>query len=169
MLTAPAFTVPAPTACLWCAANGCPACGQTGIGEAAFDFGATRTYRGGRSAEYAPTCGNGGRLTLTCKRTASAKPKVARYWVREFPNQCRGRTFYVAKVGANRRHEVFLGFDGSASCTCEAGIYEPTGKANQRARERGDAMYDGLGCAHADCLRVLLRGGFFDLPSVRHG
>jgi hypothetical protein len=148
--------------CVWCHSRGCSACGQTGTAPVVFSLLPTRTYAR-RAARYEPACKNGGRLTLVRQKGPKAKLAETRYLVNEFPCDFSGRAFAVAKVGSSERYDVFLGTDGSSSCSCAGTSYESASKANGRAWEAGETLYPTKGCVHTDCLAALLLGGFFDL------
>lgn len=92
------------------------------------------------------------------KNGPTGSPVVAYYAVREFKPEWSGRAFVVAKFGG-ASHRVYVGADGSRSCDCAAGSYDPTAKANRRAVEAGGDAVAGAGCVHQDCILVLVEKG----------
>lgn len=164
---APRGCAPAPEVCWACAGTGgnCERCRGCGCEAARFDLTRTRTHEL-RRVRFEPGVNGLHRLFVwqLAKKTGwKVAPPWVEYAVCEFPCDFAGRAFRVEKVGTDRLHDVFLGFDGSAACDCEANCYLTSAKANQRAYEAGEEVFTTKGCIHTDCLFALVSAGWFDL------
>jgi len=159
------FVVPRPTPCPACN-RGCPQCDWSAVESAWFRLQPSRTFAY-RHVIYRPSAFRGcGKLKVrTARNEGGGKLSVNEYAVREFPCDFAGRAFAVEKVGTQRRHECFLGFDGSVSCSCEGETYQSAAKANQRAHDEGSETFATKGCVHLDSLCALMGAGWLDVEN----
>lgn len=163
-----AFAVPKPAPCL---CGGllpcCPECNGTGIGRAWFRLKAARTLAYRRVIFQPAKNGGAGWLKIATSRKEGGTLTVAEYAVEEFPNQHRGRSFYVKKVGEQDKYVAFIGDDGTCSCTCKGGNYESAEKADRKAFRCGEPVFRSKGCTHSDALSELVTHGWLDSRGSR--
>jgi hypothetical protein len=74
-----------------------------------------------------------------------------------------GRAFTLTKRDGTGHYSCLVGTTRGA-CDCAGAIYLSTEKANLRSWLRDDREFPSAGCKHLDALRVLLEGGWLDLP-----
>lgn len=155
-----------PFACEFCAGGGyetteydgvapCLLCGGSGYRTLVADAGATHSQPR-RPFAYSPGCR---RLAI------GLGAKAASYTVGEFQPSpgFEGRAFLLHKTDGSGRYACLVG-TATASCDCAGATYQGTEKANVRSWLRDDREFQSLGCKHLDALRVLLEGGWLDLP-----
>lgn len=161
-----AVKVPAPEACWLCSGAGgdCGRCHGGKHEHARFDLAPSRTHQLRRVRfEVGPAGVHTMRVwMLRSKEGWKVWPAETVYRVTEFPCDFKGRAFCLEKIGTNRKHELFIGHDGSAACHCEGETYQSATKADQKAYERGDRVYRSKGCLHLDALSLLVSAGWLD-------
>lgn len=171
----PAKPPAAPERCLRCkgagadpeAAGACERCAGGGWEAARFDLAPSRTHELRRCQFWPRADGTGRLLVWMLRRKTGWKvwPEPAEYAVREFPCDFDGRAFRLEKLGTERKHDLFIGADGSAACHCEGETFLSAAKADQKAHERGERVFGSKGCVHLDATSCLLAAGWLDLPS----
>lgn len=156
--------------CPFCAGSGfefsdeaeavaCLLCGGTGLATVAGDLGATHSDKR-RPFTYQP-----GTRKLTLGNGSIGQKKAAVYLVTEFipDREFDGRAFRLLKLDWTGHYACLVGSE-TASCDCAGKTFLNTDKANLRSWLRDEPEVKSAGCRHLDALKVLLAGGWLDLP-----